>query len=83
MKITFTHAGSIFGSFEMAVLERSISREVYKQKNCLPDWMSCDSNQWETIQNLPTRKLPMSSSVGSSSYSSRRDLPSTTRTQKQ
>lgn len=72
--------GSMFGSFETAVLERSVSRDTYKQKNQLPEWMSCDPEKREFVQTLPARKLPASSSSIASSFASltaRRDLPST------
>ena len=50
--------GSIFGSSEVAVLERAVSRERFKEMNQrLPDWSSCDPDQHEQLHPVPTRKL--------------------------
>ena len=67
--------GSIFGNFETAVLERSVSKEDFKQKGCLPEWMSCDSEHWETIKNISVRR-PLMSSVGGAG-GLKRELPPT------
>ena len=71
--VMFTSSlGSIFGTFEVGVLERSVSREDFKQKNSLPEWMSCNPEYWETLKYVPTRKLP-TSAFSSSSPTQRRD----------
>ena len=49
--------GSIFGSSEMAVLERAMSRDKFKELRQLPDWTSCDPEQREHLRVVPTRKL--------------------------
>ena len=54
--------GSILGAIEVAVLERSVSKDEFKQKGSLPEWMSCNPEQWESLRSVLTRKLPTSSS---------------------
>ena len=54
-------AGSIFGSSETAVLERSVSRDYFKEHRKLPDWTSADPDDWERLRAIPTRKLLPSS----------------------
>jgi actin-related protein 10 len=50
--------GSIFGCSEIAVLERAVSKDRFKEMNQhLPDWSSCDPNQQEGLRPLPIRKL--------------------------
>ena len=54
----FNNAGSILGHSELAVLERSVSKERFNEANQrLPDWSSCDSDQHEQLRPVPTRKL--------------------------
>jgi len=50
-------SGSIFGSSEVAVLERAMTRDRFKEHRQLPDWTSCDPEQREQLRLLPTRKL--------------------------
>ena len=64
-------AGSLLGACETAVLERSVSREEYKETRSLPDWMSCDSKQQENLKEVVVGKL-----LSSSSSHSARKLPS-------
>ena len=50
--------GSIFGSSEVAVLERAMSKDKFKElHNRLPDWSSCDPEQQEQLRPVPVRKL--------------------------
>jgi actin-related protein 10 len=50
--------GSIFGTSEVAVLERAVSKEKFREMNQrLPDWTSCDPEQHERLRPVPTRKL--------------------------
>ena len=50
--------GSIFGNSEVAVLERAVTRERFKEMNQrLPDWTSCNTDQHEQLRPVPTRKL--------------------------
>ena len=51
------HPGSIFGSSEVAVLERAVPRDKFKETKKLPEWVSCDSDQREHLRSLPARKL--------------------------
>lgn len=53
-----TNTGSIFGCSEVAVLERAVTKEKFKEMNQrLPDWSSCDPEQHELLRPVPTRKL--------------------------
>lgn len=49
--------GSIFGSSEVAVLERAVTRDTFRELAQLPDWTSCDPEQREQLRAVPTRKL--------------------------
>jgi actin-related protein 10 len=50
--------GSIFGSSEVAVLERAVTKERFREMSQrLPDWSSCDPDQHEQLRAVPTRKL--------------------------
>lgn len=54
----YVPTGSIFGSSEVAVLERAVSKEKFKEMHsCLPDWSSCDPAQHEQLRAVPVRKL--------------------------
>ena len=58
-------SGSLLGACETAVLERSVSRDEYKETRCLPDWMSCDPEQREQLKEVVVSKvLPSTSAVG-------------------
>ena len=51
------HIASILGNIELSVLERSVSREEFNSKGQkLPEWMSCDSEQWERLRQVSPRK---------------------------
>ena len=64
-------AASLLGACETSLLERSVSREDFKENPVLPDWMSSDPQDWECLRTVPVRKAPPMTS-------SRRTLPSTT-----
>ena len=47
---------SIIGAVEPAVMERSISKDDFKLRHYqLPEWMSCDSEQWESLRLSPRK----------------------------
>ena len=53
------YTASIVGAVEAAVLERSITREDFKMSDYrLPDWMSCNSQHWESLRQVSPQKLP-------------------------
>ena len=49
--------GCIFGSSEIAVMERAVTRDRFRETKQLPNWTSCDPNQREHLRVVPTRKL--------------------------
>ena len=58
-------SGSLLGACETAVLERSLSRDEYRETRSLPDWMSCDPEQREQLKEVVVGKvLPSTSAVG-------------------
>ena len=57
--------GSIFGSSEVAVMERAVHRDKFKELKQLPDWMSCDPEQREQLRVVSTRKMLPSAPGGS------------------
>ena len=65
MLTVYCSSGSLLGACETTVLERSVSREEYKETRSLPDWMSCDPDQREQLREVVVGKvLPSSSAMG-------------------
>lgn len=62
--------GCIFGSSEVAVMERAITKDRFKETKQLPNWTSCDPTQREHLRVVPTRKLLPSAPTSSYSRAS-------------
>lgn len=62
---TSIFAASIIGAVESAILERSITKEDFKLLDYhLPDWMSCNSQSWGSLQQVSPQKIQSSSQPG-------------------
>ncbi|XP_064403318.1 actin-related protein 10-like [Halichondria panicea] len=48
---------SIFGSSEIAMMERAITKDKFKELKQLPEWMSCDPEQQEQLKTVSLRKM--------------------------
>uniref|UniRef100_A0A1X7VBD6 Actin-related protein 10 n=1 Tax=Amphimedon queenslandica TaxID=400682 RepID=A0A1X7VBD6_AMPQE len=58
---TAWQGASIIGAVESAILERSITKEDFKLLDYhLPDWMSCNSQNWGSLQQVSPQKIPSS-----------------------
>ena len=56
---------SIIGAVESAILERSIAKEDFKLLDYhLPDWMSCNSQSWGSLQQVSPQKVPSAAQPG-------------------
>ena len=53
----FLLIGCIFGCSDVAVMERAVTRDRFKETKILPNWTSCDPSQREHLRVVPTRKL--------------------------
>ncbi len=53
----FPFVASIFGSSEMAMMERAVTKDKFKELKKLPEWMSCDPEQQEQLKTVSLRKM--------------------------
>ncbi len=54
---SFSFVASIFGSSEIAMMERAITKDKFKELKQLPEWMSCDPEQQEQLKTVSLRKM--------------------------